>query len=173
MLRREAPMFKDELIEQMKSIFGSDEKRISHALNVLDYAEQIQLTEGGDLFIVTASAILHDIGIHEAEKKHGSNAGKYQEIEGPLIAANILKNYNLEQDTIDKICLIIANHHSAKDTRINNTVEFKIIWDADWLVNIPDEYTNLKHDKLSEIIYKVFKTEKGRQLAITSYLQAL
>ena len=163
-------MLKDELIKQMKSIFGSDEKRINHALNVLNYAEQIQFTEGGDIPIVTASAILHDIGIHKAENKHGSSAGKYQEIEGPPIAADILKNYNLEQDTIDKICMIIANHHSAKDTRINDTVEFKIIWDADWLVNIPDEYPNLKHDKLSEIIYKVFKTEKGRQLAMAKYL---
>ena len=156
----------------MKNVFGSDEKRINRALNVLNYAEQIQLAEGGNIPIVTASAILHDIGIHEAEKKHDSNAGKYQEIEGPPIAANTLRNYNLEQDTIDIICLIIANHHSTKNIHINNTVAFKIIWDADWLVNIPDEYPNLKHDKLSEIIYKVFKTEKGRQLAITSYLQA-
>ena len=163
-------MLKNELIEQMKSIFGSDEKRINHTLNVLNYAEQIQLTEGGNIFIITASAILHDIGIHEAEIKHGSNAGKYQEIEGPPIAANVLKNYSLEQETIDNICLIIANHHSAKDTRINHTVEFKIVWDADWLVNIPDEYPNLKRDKLSEIIYKVFKTNKGRQLAMDRYL---
>ncbi|MBN1457846.1 MAG: HD domain-containing protein [Sedimentisphaerales bacterium] len=163
-------MLKDELIKKMKSIFGSDEKRIRHALNVLNYAEQIQLTEGGDLFIITASAILHDIGIHEAERKHGSNAGKYQEIEGPPIAADVLKNYDLEQEIIDKICLIIANHHSAKDTRINDTAEFKIIWDADWLVNIPDEYPDLKQDKLSKIIYKVFKTEKGRQLAMDRYL---
>jgi HD superfamily phosphodiesterase len=163
-------MLKDKLIEQMKGIFGSDEKMINHTLNVLDCAEQIQLTEGGDIFIVTASAILHDIGIHEAERKHGSNAGKYQEIEGPPIATNILKNYNLEQETIDKICLIIANHHSARNIRINDTTEFKIVWDADWLVNIPDEYPNLKQDKLSEIIYKVFKTEKGRQLAMAKYL---
>jgi len=54
---------RDRLIEEMKKVFGADQKRIGHALSVLDYARQIQEVEGGDPLIVKAAAILHDIGI--------------------------------------------------------------------------------------------------------------
>jgi len=170
MRNKDAEILSDKLIEDMKHIFGPDQKRIDHALEVLSYAEQIQHEEGGDLKIIKSAAILHDIGIHQAEKKHGSSAGKYQQIEGPPIATEILNKYGLEQEIIEKVCLIIANHHSAKDARINDTIEFKIIWDADWLVNIADEYPNVKIEKLSQIVEKVFKTAKGRQLGMDKYL---
>lgn len=105
---------RDKLIREMKNVFGSDKKRINHALTVLDYAEQIQVAEGGDPLIVKAAAILHDIGIAEAERKYGSSAGNYQEIEGPPIARKILKNYGLANEIIEHICKIIANHHMQK-----------------------------------------------------------
>lgn len=151
----------------MKNVFGADQKRIDHTLKVLSYAEQIHREEGGDLMIIKSAAILHDIGIHQAEKKYGSATGKYQEIEGPGIAAEILKKYGIDQESIDKVCLIIANHHSAKDVRINDTIEFKIIWDADWLVNIADEFTDAKAKAIAK---KVFKTKKGQQLGASKYL---
>jgi putative nucleotidyltransferase with HDIG domain len=108
---------RDSLIREMKSIFGSDQKRINHALAVLNYAEQIQAVEGGDPLIVKAAAILHDIGIAEAERKYGSSAGNYQEIEGPPIALKILKNYGLANEIIEHICKIIANQPQRKRYR--------------------------------------------------------
>jgi len=36
------------LIAEMKKVFGADERRIRHALGVLDYAERILAREGGD-----------------------------------------------------------------------------------------------------------------------------
>ena len=161
-------IMREKLIEEMKNVFGDDQKRIEHALAVLDYAEQIQNVEGGDPLIVRAAAILHDIGIHEAERKHGSSVGKYQEIEGPSIAREILSKYELDEAAIEHICKIIANHHSAKDI---DTTEFRIIWDADWLVNIPEEFPDAGKAKLNELIDKTFKTCKGRQIAIESFLQ--
>ena len=130
-------IIRDKLIDEMKMIFGQDQKRIDHALAVLDYAEKIQAIEGGDPLVVKAAAILHDIGIHQAECKYGSSAGKYQEIEGPIIAREILSKYELDKETVEHICKIIANHHSAKDI---DTVEFRCIWDADWLVNIQEHW---------------------------------
>ena len=38
----------NRLIEEMKKVCGDDQKRINHALEVLKYAEQIPLAEGGD-----------------------------------------------------------------------------------------------------------------------------
>ena len=146
----------------MKDVFGHDHKRIDHALAVLKYAEQIHEAEGGDPAVITAAAILHDIGIHQAEQKYHSAAGRYQEIEGPPIAEPILKSCSFTSEKIEHICKIIANHHTAGDI---DTLEFRIIWDADWLVNFPEEFANTSEEKRRQMVNKIFKTLKGRQIA--------
>ena len=152
------------IIKEMKKIFKKDYRRIKHALKVLDYAKKINSIENGDPKIVSTVAILHDIGIKEAEKKYGSSAGVYQEKEGPPIAQKILKNLNYKKNEINHICNIIANHHNNLNF---DTIEFKILWDADWLVNIKDEGTSKKKTKeeLLKFIDKIFKTKTGKQIA--------
>jgi HD superfamily phosphodiesterase len=162
-------VMREKLIEEMKNVFGDDRKRIEHALAVLDYAEQIQNIEGGDPLIVRAAAILHDIGIHEAERKYGSSASKYQEIEGPRIAEEILKGYDISAEAIEHICRSIANHHSAKDI---DTIEFRIVWDADQLVNLLTDSSRASNEKLQEIIDKTFKTDEGRRLAAELFVKS-
>ena len=148
----------------MKQVFGGDSKRIDHALRVLSYAETIQKFEEGDPKIVTAAAILHDIGIKAAEEKYNSSAGKYQEIEGPPIAEKILRKLNFDDTEIAHISDIIANHHSDKG---NDTIEFRCVWDADWLVNINDEFAeNKTAAQLEMLINKVIKTKTGKTLAL-------
>jgi len=159
----------DRLISEMKDVFGEDQKRIEHALAVLNYAEQIQAAQGGDPMIVKAAAILHDIGIHEAERKYGSSAGNYQEIEGPPIAEEILKKHDIPTEAIEHICKIIANHHNAKDI---DTTEFRIVWDADWLVNIPQDFKDAGRERLEKLINKVFKTKQGHMIAVQTLLNA-
>jgi len=160
---------RERLIGEMREVFGTDKRRIDHALAVLDYAEQIQAREGGDPLVVKAAAILHDIGIVEAERKHGSAAGKYQEIEGPPIARAVLERHGVPADSVEHICKIIANHHSAKDI---DTVEFRIVWDADWLVNLAEEAAKMDQAKLKRIIDKTFKTETGRKKAYEIFLDS-
>jgi hypothetical protein len=162
-------IIRDKLISEMKKVFGNDQKRIEHALSVLDYAEQIQAVEGGDPLIVKAAAILHDIGIHEAERKYNSSAGKYQEIEGPPIAEEILKRYDIDTEAIEHICKIIANHHRAKDI---DTTEFRIILDADRLVNISEDYPDAGEGKLQKLINNKFKTHEGGRIAKKLFLRA-
>jgi HD superfamily phosphodiesterase len=152
----------DKLIAEMKEVFQSDTKRIEHALAVLDYAEQIRAVEGGDPLVVKAAAILHDIGIQEAERKHGSSAGKYQEQEGPVIAELILRNFEIDAEKIEHIVKIIANHHSDKDL---DTTEFRVVWDADRIVNLDEEHGDLDKENLGRIVERVFKTDKGIELA--------
>lgn len=153
---------REELISVMTGIFGRDSRRVNHALKVLKYAEEIQSHEGGDLLVVTAAAILHDIGIHEAERKHNSSAGHLQEIEGPPIAEEVMRKLDMDEDVIDHVSKIIANHHSAKDI---DTLEFKIIWDADWLVNIREEFPKNDLTRLQTMVKKIFKTVTGIKLA--------
>jgi len=169
-VKDESNIMRAKLVRAMQKVFGGDQKRIDHALAVLDYAEQILSSEGGDPLVVKAAAILHDIGIHEAERKYGSSAGKYQEIEGPAIAREILSKYEMDEAIIEHICKIIANHHSAQDI---DTLEFKIIWDADWLVNIPKDFPDMKKDVSQSMIDRVFKTHRGRQIAVELFLKSI
>lgn len=152
----------DALIEELKGLFGEDQLRIRHALQVLDYAERILDAEGGDPLVVRAAAILHDIGIQEAERKHGSPAGNYQEVEGPPIARQILEKLAVTPEQTDHICRIVGSHHSARDI---DTPEFRIIWDADWLVNLPEECSDSSAGELQSRIERIFRTGTGRSLA--------
>lgn len=155
------------IIEEMKKYFGDDSRRIAHAMAVLGWAEKIMKKEGGSEFVVKSAAALHDIGIHEAERKHKSSAGIYQEIEGPPIARKILKGHGADEEDIGHICEIVANHHSAKNI---DTKEFRIIWDADWMVNLPDEFDISDKEHIRKLIMNIFKTETWQKIAIELYL---
>ena len=159
---------KATLIRAMEAYFKGDIKRINHAHRVTEYAEELLKQEGGDYPIVIGAATLHDIGIHRAEKKYGSTGGKYQEKEGPPIARRILVRLGFERTQIEEICEIIAHHHSPR--RIN-TQNFKILYDADWLVNLRDEYDIQDRNKLADIIDRVLLTESGKTMAKIIYLR--
>ncbi len=152
----------------MEDYFGVDRRRISHALKVAEFAEKILQHEPGNRELVLAAAFLHDIGIHEAERKHGSTAGNLQEIEGPPIAREILSSFGYEQAFVDEVCEIIASHHSPGEVDTDN---FRIIWDADWLVNIRDELDLDDAPLLEKTIEKVFMTGTGRKIAEEMYLK--
>ncbi len=124
------------LIAAMVEQFGTDEKRIHHALSVLSHAEAVRAIEGGDALVVTAAALLHDIGIQEAERIYGSPAPRYQEELGPPIARYIMEELGMDEATVEHVVRIVGSHHSARDI---DTIEFRIIWDADALVNLADE----------------------------------
>lgn len=158
---------KDKLIAEMKQYFGKDERRISHALRVTGFAEEILQNEDGDEDVVIAAAILHDIGIPESERKYNSSAARYQEIEGPPVAREILKRQGLEEPFIEEVCEIVGNHHSPKNV---DTKNFRIVYDADWLVNLNSE--NKSKEKLFEIIERVFLTSTGKRIAKSRILDA-
>ncbi len=160
---------KDFLLFEMERYFGQDTKRIQHAKKVLSYAEQLLEKEKADPLVVIASAVLHDIGIHKAKEKHESSAGKYQEIEGPPIARAMMEKLQFKKEIIDEVCKIIAHHHSPGEV---NTANFKVLYDADWLVNFKDEFDTRDKEKLSGMIEKVFLTESGKELARKTYLRA-
>ncbi len=156
------------LINEMKRVFGNDGKRIEHALNVTQYAKFLLKEEAGNPEVVVPASILHDIGIHEAERKHGSAAGSYQEVEGPPIAREIMDNLGIEETITEEVCSIIAHHHSPGKI---DTINFKILYDADWLVNLQDEYKLEDREKLHRIIEKIFFTDSAKRLAKKIYLR--
>ncbi len=159
---------KERLIEELEGYFGGDKKRIAHARKVLNFAEELLTKEKGDWHIVIPASILHDIGIKEAEKKFNSSAGHYQEKEGPPVAREILLKLGLKIGDINEICEIIAHHHSPGKIETQN---FRILYDADWLVNLKDEVDTKDKQKLEKIIDKVFLTDTGKKLAKEIYIK--
>ncbi|MBI5183409.1 MAG: HD domain-containing protein [Nitrospinae bacterium] len=166
--REERIRLKDRLLSEMEGYFQDDIKRIGHARKVTEFAEEINREINADYEVIIGAAVLHDIGIHMAEKKYNSNSGRYQEIEGPPIARRILKKLGLYEDIIEEICDIIGHHHSP---RPQETTNFKVLNDADWLVNIEEEVITEDKERLKKIIEKVFFTETGKRKAYELYIE--
>ena len=150
-----------EIILKMIWYFNKDVKRISHTLKVYGYIKAISAGENlsqEQLSIVELAAILHDIGIKEAERKYNSSSGKYQEIEGPDIAKNLMSEI-VNPDLIDRVCYIIGNHHSYNKI---DGLDFQILVEAVFLVNINEK--NLPIETIKNIGIKYFKTKTGLNL---------
>ena len=149
---------------EMKRYFADDFRRIGHATKVARYAEKICREEKGHPVVTTLTAYLHDIGIREAERKYNSSSPKYQHVEGPSVAREILTKLGAEEGIIAEVCDIIGHHHTPRDIE---TVNFKVIYDADLIVNLEEKQqespTPPAH--LEKIIAKSFLTESGRDLA--------
>jgi putative nucleotidyltransferase with HDIG domain len=163
-LAQRKDLLKDRVAIEMKNYFRRDFKRIGHATKVARYAEQIAREEKADLAVVLSAAYLHDIGIHEAERKHGSTAGRYQEEEGPPIAREILTRLGANPEMVEEVCDIVGHHHHP---RPEETANFKALYDSDLIVNLEEDHQDQEMDpeKLARVIEKSFLTEAGRKLA--------
>lgn len=164
LLAQQENLLKDRVAIEMKRYFKADFKRIGHATRVARYAERIGKQEAGNLAVILAAAYLHDIGIHEAEKKHNSTAAKYQELEGPPIARSILEKLGANNELTDEVCDIIGRHHSPRQ---DETINFKVLYDADLIANMEDNAKEKKTESehIEKIIGKSFMTDAGREEA--------
>lgn len=158
---------KAKLISALVKHFEDDYKRIDHALQVTHWAEEIGADVGADMDVVLSVAILHDTGIKEAERLHSSSAGHLQEKYGPAIVKPILENIGLDQEKTSLACAIVGSHHT---TDAIPSIEFKVMWDADMLVNLEEIIENKSPEDLSRIIERSFVTEKGKEIAKLIYL---
>ncbi|MBO3802013.1 MAG: HD domain-containing protein [Thermoproteota archaeon] len=168
-------MSKKEYITFIERFFGNDQRRINHSLKVLNYAMHIMDKENirneSTRKVVIISAILHDVGIKIAEEKYNSSEGKYQEIEGPIIARAIMEENKEDPSIIDRVCYIVGHHHTMEAI---NGIDFQIIWEADFISNLEEGNITFKSKKdLEEAINKNLKTETSKKivLEISSSLQ--
>ncbi len=157
----------DAVMGEMVRYFQGDVRRINHALKVYALAcliaAESELT-GQEREIIQVAALLHDIGIHEAEKRYQSAAGKYQEIEGPPIAREMVMRYHPDPAFIDRVCYLIGHHHTY--SAIDGT-DFQILVEADFLVNICEDAMNPA--SVRNIREKFFRTGPGIRLLDSMY----
>lgn len=146
----------------MIELYRGDAKRIQHFCKVHSYAKLIAQAEKVDdktLFIIEASALTHDIGIHICEEKYGSCGGKLQEQEGPAIAKNLLEELGFDEDVSDRVRFLIAHHHTYDN--IDN-IDWQILVEADFLVNMYED--GLSKSSVQNVYNKIFKTDAGKKI---------
>lgn len=142
--------------------------RVNHFLKVNAFAKIIATDENLDektFFIIDAATLLHDVGIKISLEKYNSSSGKYQEIEGPAAAEKILTGLEFPKDIADRVCFLIANHHTYDNI---DGIDYQIMIEADFLVNIFED--ELKKESILRIRDKYFKTETGKKLLNELYI---
>jgi len=136
-----------------------DIKRIEHSLKVYGYAQLLGVAESlneKSLEILELSALLHDIGIHVAEKKYGRSTSHYQETEGPPVACEILTSLDFKPETVDRVCFIISKHHTF--TAVDG-IDFQLLVEADFLVNSTEDH--MTDHQITHFAKNIFKSESG------------
>lgn len=146
----------------MMTLYAGDAKRIHHFLKVHSYAAFIATEEAIDdetRFVLEATALTHDVGIHAAEAKYGNCNGHNQEIEGPPIARQMLTDLGLFSPAqVDRICFLIGHHHTYNAV---DGIDYQILLEADFLVNAYEDC--LSKDEVDKFVAHVFKTQSGKR----------
>lgn len=148
------------LINEMIKYYNNDPKRVHHFLKVYSFAKfigEIENIDNNILFILEISAIVHDIGIKISEEKYGNSSGKNQEKEGPLIAYEMLKKLNFNDDVIKRVCFLVGHHHTYSNIC---GIDYQILIEADFLVNIYED--EVSKESIINAYENIFKTKTGK-----------
>lgn len=125
---------------EMINYYQGDPKRIQHFLKVHSFAKFI------------------------AEQKYNSSNGKYQELEGPAPAREILEKLQVDTAVIDRVCFLIAHHHTYNNI---DDLDYQILVEADFLVNLYED--NCSKQAVENALNRIFKTKTGINLCKTIY----
>ena len=139
---------KRHLLQALEEQLEGDPPRIRHAQAVLTEAEGLAAREAADWHIVVPAALLHDIGIK---------------------ARAILLKLGLQLRDIDEVCDIVAHHRSPQS---GETVNFKVVYDADGLVNLEESAAGRPKAELERLVRERFLTAAGRKRAEELFLSA-
>lgn len=157
----------NKLTRAMIAYYKGDPKRIQHFIKVHSFAKLIGEGEQiakDTLFTLEAAALVHDIGIKIAEEKYNCTGGKLQEKEGPLPAREMLTELNFDKDVIDRVCYLVAHHHTYKDI---DGIDYQILIEADFLVNMYEEGVSRK--VLASALEHIFHTKTGIDIYKTMF----
>lgn len=149
------------VLKKMIEFDAGDPKRIQHFVKVYTFASAIGKGEGlspRQQEILEIAAILHDIGIHASEEKYGSCSGKYQEIEGPQLARDLLSPLGYDEELIERTAFLIGHHHTYNQV---DGIDYRILLEADFLVNAYED--NLSKESILAFREKVFETATGKK----------
>jgi uncharacterized protein len=98
--------------------------RYEHTLRVLNWTRRLQKAEGGDMDILTLAVLFHDSGWEEGVP--------HAEV-GARLAREFLEQYQLDEDFVERVVLVVLNHNQRYKDIAELSVEEAIMMDADIL----------------------------------------
>ena len=148
--------------EKMIEYYTGDARRIHHFLKVHSFAKLIGEMEGiagKEMEILEVAALVHDIGIKNAELKYGYNNGRLQEQEGPPEARRLLREAGAGEASVERACYLVAHHHTYRNI---DGLDYQILVEADFLVNMYEDKADA--DTIRKAYDNIFATETGKRL---------
>ena len=143
-----------KVIEAAIAYFENDIRRISHLLKVYGFAKAIGEKEQLDLFTMECL----------------ETAAVLQELEGPPVAAVILKKLEFPAPVTERVAYLIGHHHTYDKIE---GMDYQILVEADFLVNINEDGLDSSKqglDSIRKIKENIFKTKTGTKILESIYL---
>lgn len=148
------------LIQEVKEAFGADPVRVGRSLRVFHYAKELASKEGGDPRVVLAAALLLGIGPATPDPETPGPAGQ------PSQARQILQQIGAGEDTIRRVCEIVESHQAGRQA---DSIEFRVVQDADTLVGLAAEGPPADPDALQSALSARLRTDAAKQKAKTLF----
>ena len=118
---KDGQTLENKLIECLREIAGSDQETIRRSLEILIYAEKIQLEEGGNPLVIKASAILSQVLNEYGDDRESTTVGQ------DLPVREILGKHGIDTELIEHVCRILTASPCGPDV---NSLEFDIVSDS-------------------------------------------
>ncbi len=150
----ESLALRDKLISEIRTATSNDEESLERVSRALEFAEKIQLAEGGDPLVVKAATVLcylNEAGCRDAGKPQESGANE-------PVMREILVRHGVDEELIEQICRIVVDIGGGGD---NDTMESKVVGDAVSLAGLGNQSAESKD---TEHIDGLIRTETGRRL---------
>jgi len=155
------------LIQEVKGQFEGDQTRLARALTVFQHARELLSREGGDPRIVLAAALLVELAVDEPAPTPPSAEKPTPRAAGLAKSRQILASAGLEEDTVECVLRILESCRTDQEL---DTIEFRVVCDADTLANLPEQNRHDDPDKLREMLTKRLRTGAGRSRAKALFL---
>ena len=161
----------EEIAQKMIAGSNGNLHDINHFLKVWSFARIIGRQEKLDektQETLEIAALVHDIACPLCREKYGNTNGKYQEREGEPLTREFLKDSGLSEEKQNRIVWLVGHHHTY--TEIDG-MDYQILLEADYLVNADESHYS--QENIRNVVSKVFKTETGKALIESMYVQSV
>jgi len=115
--------------QQIQGLVTSPSHDLTHLERVLVFAGQLRTIYGGDPEVITAAAMLHDLGRADREL-----AGRDSALRSAQFARDVLTNIDFAQGKVELVCEAISEHDQRDISP--HSLEGKILKDADFLAGV-------------------------------------
>ena len=161
--------FSARLIETVEKELACDPPRLARAWLVFQHAKQLLEREGGDPRVILAAAVLLQFIPNDPASWEPTADGSTCLLAGSSSAKQILQHVGFDGDTIGQVCQLIWAYRTTKE---RNTLELKIVSDADRLTQLSGDDGGITPEGLEDIVQRDLHTSAGKQRARELFTQS-